>query len=104
MGFFTILIVIVIVCIVCGLCGNSARGNNNSNNNYTESHDDIRIIDAKFREKGATCPKCNHEVLSSSKFCPNCGFNLNAVTSCPNCGAHVSAGSKFCANCGFKIN
>ena len=46
------------------------------------------------------CPNCKEDVAVGSKFCPNCGYNLDATVKCPKCGNTVPADSKFCPNCG----
>jgi membrane protease subunit (stomatin/prohibitin family) len=46
------------------------------------------------------CPNCKEDVAVGSKFCPNCGYNLDATTKCSKCGTTVPADSKFCPNCG----
>jgi membrane protease subunit (stomatin/prohibitin family) len=46
------------------------------------------------------CPNCKEDVAVGSKFCPNCGYNLDATVKCSKCGATVPADSKFCPNCG----
>lgn len=58
------------------------------------------------------CPKCRAQVPSTSKYCPNCGNNLQAaappptpqqMTTCPNCKSQVPLSVKFCPNCGNKM-
>lgn len=49
------------------------------------------------------CPNCGQDIPADSKFCPNCGHNLQATVRCPNCGATQPASSKFCTNCGHKL-
>jgi len=53
------------------------------------------------------CPKCNTEFSSSTKFCQNCGCNLQAefieTPTCPKCGKTFSAGTKFCPEDGAKL-
>ena len=52
------------------------------------------------------CPNCRQQVPSASRFCPNCGSNIQAPAQkkfCPNCGTEVASGAKFCSNCGTKI-
>lgn len=49
------------------------------------------------------CPECKTEILSNSKFCPECGAKLPAKRFCSECGAEVSANAKFCQECGNKI-
>lgn len=49
-----------------------------------------------------TCPNCKATIPAGSKFCPECGTNLQAVT-CPKCQTQNAPGSKFCTNCGEKL-
>jgi membrane protease subunit (stomatin/prohibitin family) len=52
------------------------------------------------------CPKCGTPTPSGSKFCNNCGANVQqqaATQTCPNCQAQVQAGAKFCNNCGQSL-
>ena len=51
-----------------------------------------------------TCPSCGSEVLSTSKFCNECGEKLPVNKFCPECGNKVDASSKFCPECGHKLN
>jgi membrane protease subunit (stomatin/prohibitin family) len=48
------------------------------------------------------CPNCQHQIPANSKFCPDCGYNLQGVT-CPKCGTVNSPGAKFCTNCGTAL-
>lgn len=53
-----------------------------------------------------TCPNCQASIPADSKFCPNCGTNLQTAAStvtCPKCGNQNAAGSKFCTNCGTAL-
>lgn len=57
-------------------------------------------------EKTKNCNKCNAEIKSSSKFCPECGEKQEAVKKtkhCTACGAEVKANAKFCSECGEKF-
>lgn len=47
------------------------------------------------------CPKCNATIQAGSKFCPECGENLNPT--CSKCGKQVPINTKFCPECGTKI-
>ena len=47
------------------------------------------------------CPVCGNE--SNTKFCPNCGNNLENMNLCPNCGNELEKDVVFCPNCGEKI-
>lgn len=51
------------------------------------------------------CPKCNVQVPSTSKFCPNCGGAIGApkTKKCPKCGEDMPANAGFCPSCGKKI-
>lgn len=49
-----------------------------------------------------TCPNCKATIPAGSKFCPECGTNLQAVT-CPKCQTQNQPGAKFCTNCGEKL-
>jgi membrane protease subunit (stomatin/prohibitin family) len=52
------------------------------------------------------CPKCGTPTPAGSKFCNNCGANVQqqaATQTCPNCQAQVQAGAKFCNNCGQSL-
>jgi membrane protease subunit (stomatin/prohibitin family) len=49
------------------------------------------------------CPNCKQDVPVGSKFCPNCGHNLEATVKCPKCGTVMPADSKFCPNCGNQM-
>ncbi len=55
--------------------------------------------------QGVPCPKCGVVQPAGSKFCSNCGNNLQQkpMVSCPKCGTAQPADSKFCSNCGAKM-
>jgi membrane protease subunit (stomatin/prohibitin family) len=51
-----------------------------------------------------TCPNCQATVVAGSKFCPNCGKQIQPATiTCPKCGHQNAAGAKFCVNCGNSL-
>ena len=53
-----------------------------------------------------TCPNCQATIPAGSRFCPNCGTQLQtaaATVTCPKCGTENAAGSKFCTNCGTSL-
>jgi membrane protease subunit (stomatin/prohibitin family) len=59
-----------------------------------------------------SCTNCGSIIPINSKFCPNCGFNLQQqqtgvqmqqVKFCPECGTKLGDNVKFCPNCGTKI-
>jgi class 3 adenylate cyclase len=47
------------------------------------------------------CPKCLFENPEGSKFCLECGLNLDLK--CPHCGKELPHAAKFCNACGHKI-
>ncbi len=50
------------------------------------------------------CPHCQATIPAGSKFCPNCGQQLQTVlVACPKCGTENVAGAKFCTNCGTNL-
>lgn len=58
------------------------------------------------------CPKCKQEVSDNSKFCSNCGTNIEEYLEkleeekyikCPNCDKNIEKDAKFCKYCGKKI-
>ncbi len=49
------------------------------------------------------CPNCNKITISRSKFCVNCGYNLQHHKFCPNCSRSNKFGTKFCVHCGFQL-
>ena len=59
---------------------------------------------AKAMKGGAqmTCPACAVLIPIESKFCSNCGVQIE-VAVCPKCGVRLPAGSRFCSQCGTKI-
>ncbi len=73
----------------------------------------LAINDAFLRAKGVQqtnkleerkeCPKCHTMVKISSRFCPNCGSEVNAKKTCSNCGAEINSNAKFCPECGKTV-
>lgn len=58
------------------------------------------------------CPKCQAQIPSTSKFCPNCGQSIGGtqtpppsvpVRKCPKCESVVPAAASFCQSCGAKL-
>jgi membrane protease subunit (stomatin/prohibitin family) len=54
------------------------------------------------------CPKCGFQNPQTTKFCGNCGAQLQAPQAqgginCPKCGTANAAGAKFCSNCGKPL-
>lgn len=53
------------------------------------------------KEDTKECPSCHARISSSSKFCPECGFNYNSLKCA--CGHKLAPGAKFCPECGKKV-
>jgi hypothetical protein len=53
------------------------------------------------------CPKCDTEFLQGSKFCENCGCNLEVefieTPICPKCRKTFPTGTAFCSEDGTKL-
>lgn len=59
-------------------------------------------LDNERKPDGAqqlVCPKCNAEVRSGWKLCPECGQSLQQFT-CANCGTALESAWKLCPECG----
>lgn len=50
-----------------------------------------------------SCPSCKSTIPAASKFCPECGSNVQVVT-CPKCQTQNQPNAKYCINCGEKLN
>ena len=48
------------------------------------------------------CSSCKVMLKKGSKFCNNCGANVEDAL-CPNCNEAYEAGSKFCNKCGHLL-
>lgn len=65
------------------------------------------IEKANQENKDALCPSCKKPLDNSSKFCINCGFNIEEyqnriVDSCDFCGFEIEEGTNYCVVCGKK--
>ncbi len=47
------------------------------------------------------CNRCGHENLPGSRFCAQCGNQLETV--CPVCSAAAPPDARFCSNCGSSL-
>ena len=47
------------------------------------------------------CENCGAELGDGSKFCHECGHNLER--NCPNCGESIADSENFCENCGTNL-
>ncbi|MBS7652147.1 SPFH domain-containing protein [Candidatus Bathyarchaeota archaeon] len=53
---------------------------------------------------GVTCTNCGHLNPQGARFCMECGRPLTQTLKCPSCGSDVQRGAKFCPNCGAKLS
>lgn len=50
------------------------------------------------------CQKCEYELTSEDKFCPNCGAKVEIdYNHCPECGFEVNDTQRYCQNCGCDL-
>lgn len=55
------------------------------------------------------CPECKARISTKSKFCPECGAEIEdsnareVLLICPKCKARIPAKSKFCPECGTNL-
>lgn len=47
------------------------------------------------------CENCGAELGDDSKFCHECGHNIER--NCPNCGERIAESENFCENCGTNL-
>ena len=52
------------------------------------------------------CSNCNAEVVTGTKFCPECGNKIEPPKPkfCVNCGTPLKDGTRFCPNCGQGVS
>ena len=55
---------------------------------------------------GTVCPSCGTANTAGTKFCCQCGAQLEAGAPviCPQCGASAAPGVKFCPECGAPLS
>jgi len=52
------------------------------------------------------CDKCNKELRSGAKYCPECGSQAHEVNlyECVDCSASIALDDKYCPSCGSSVN
>jgi serine/threonine protein kinase/predicted amidophosphoribosyltransferase len=53
--------------------------------------------------KYVKCPSCGADVLSTTRFCVNCGAQMPGQRTCPHCKAPVTGNAGFCRSCGKSL-
>jgi len=61
--------------------------------------DTVNSVTAKF----VKCPACGADVLSTSRFCANCGAQMPGQKTCPHCKVPIIGNPEFCRNCGKSL-
>ncbi|MBW7954750.1 zinc ribbon domain-containing protein [Candidatus Gracilibacteria bacterium] len=61
---------------------------------------DEKEIDEILNKNSLKCFKCNFDINSDYKFCPNCKVNLKKE--CFNCKKELSGNFKYCPYCGVS--
>jgi hypothetical protein len=61
-------------------------------------------LGTEYWRKGikASCPQCEAALPANTKFCPNCGANVQEKKNCSGCNAQLEPNTKFCPECGAK--
>lgn len=67
--------------------------NNSNNSTVPSSQNNSNMI---------TCPNCNKNIESGSRFCRYCGQPIPQQRFCSNCGQALTQGAMFCSNCGSR--
>lgn len=81
-----------------------------------EKQERIKELDQEIKriDERATCPKCGKVVEKGTKFCIECGENVEGLFNepkteqpvmkvCTKCGANLSEDQKFCEKCGEPV-
>jgi hypothetical protein len=69
------------------------------------AEEDLVMLKEKEWREGvrASCPACGKPMKDHSKFCPECGADVQANQHCTQCGAKLATGARFCGGCGAKV-
>lgn len=65
-----------------------------------------RLNTAQFGKKlihRMQCPNCKAEISANSKFCPECGMNLDEKVECDYCGHMNSFDATVCDSCNANL-
>jgi RNA polymerase subunit RPABC4/transcription elongation factor Spt4 len=66
----------------------------------------VQIPDGPEAAPTKWCDKCNKELRSGAKYCPECGSQAHEVNlyECVDCSASIALDDKFCPSCGSSVN
>lgn len=77
----------------------------------TRKAEEARLAqEAAQAQSACKCPKCGADVAENTKFCPECGTNIEeakktqSVRYCLNCGTKLEPNTAFCSECGTNQN
>jgi len=66
-------------------------------------NDELNAKDEELRES-IICPNCKSPNDKETKFCCNCGTDLNDNIICHNCQKLNNRKNKFCCSCGIELS
>jgi len=61
--------------------------------------DTVNSVSVKY----VKCPSCGADVLSTTRFCVNCGAQMPGQRTCPYCKAPITGNPEFCRSCGKPL-
>lgn len=73
----------------------------------------ITLVNDIIESSSKTCPNCGFELLDESLYCSKCGSNIKDLPAkenvydgihCPECGFELIKDSDFCSKCGANLN
>ena len=66
----------------------------------------VSIPDGPEAAPTTWCDKCNKELRSGAKYCPECGTQAHEVNlyECVDCSASIALDDKYCPSCGSSVN
>ena len=72
-------------------------------NTNEEGRPDRKMYCYSVTAKYVKCPSCGADVLSTTRFCVNCGAQMPGQRTCPHCKAPVTGKAEFCRSCGKSL-
>ncbi|WP_286908315.1 zinc ribbon domain-containing protein [Clostridium sp. UBA1652] len=81
---------------------NKHHGSHHGYNKYYEDRN-YQEVREQYNYGQKRCHKCSAKISEESKFCSNCGTEINHDIFCKECGEKLSSNSSFCSNCGKNV-